>query len=212
MAVELQYLIDRIHREAIEKADLEAVRILAEAKERATAIVKEAEVTAMALLEQADRDATLYVERSTRTLEQAARDLLISVGQAFENMVQDIVGIATEQALDPETLKRMMVKLAQAYAEHNGAENRIEFLISPGDQKEITEFFADQYRHHLVSGVTISTDSRVIKGFRVVLKDERIYHDFTKSAIAESLSHFLRPHLAEIVHRTASEASADAER
>jgi V/A-type H+/Na+-transporting ATPase subunit E len=208
MAVELQHLIDRINREAIEKADEERERILAHAKERAATLVREAEAAAKARLEKADLDAQVYVERSTRTLEQAARDLLITVGQAVEGIVQGIVGEATGDALDPATLRQMMVKMAQAYAERNGTEGRIEFLIGESDKEEIMAFFAEQYRQHLVSGLTVKPDRDVIKGFRVILKDERIYHDFTKPAIAEALGNFLRPHLAEIVHRAARAASA----
>ncbi len=206
MAVELQHLIDRLHREGIEKADQEAEQILAQARQRAAALVQEAEATATGRLEQAARDAQLYLERSTRTLEQSARDLLITVGQAVEGIVQDIVAEATDAALDPDTLKAMMVKIAQAYAERNGTERRIEFLISETDGQEILDFFAEQYRRHLVRGVTVTPDRGLIRGFRVVLEGERIYHDFTKTAIAEALANFLRPHLAEIVHRAAREA------
>lgn len=207
MAVELQHLIDRINREAFEKADQAAEQILAQARERAAALVKEAEVTAAARLEQADRDALMYVERSARTLEQAARDLLITVGQAVEGIVQGIVGEATDAALDRDTLKAMMVKIAQAYAERNGMESRIELLISESDKEAIMGYFADLYRQHLVSGLVVKSDRDVLKGFRVILQGECVYHDFTAPAIAEALGNFLQPHLAEIVHRAARSAS-----
>lgn len=205
MAVELQHLIDRLHREGVEKAEREAEQILARAKAHAASLVQEAEATASVRLEQAEREAQGYLERSTRTLEQAARDLLITVGQGVEGIVQDIVAEATNRALDRDTLKEMMVKIVQAYTERNGAENRIEFLISESDRQEILDFFIDQYRQHLISGVTIKPDRDVFRGFRVVLDGERVYHDFTKPAIAEALANFLRPHLAEIVHRAARE-------
>lgn len=207
MAVELQHLIDRLHREGVEKAEREAEQILARAKAHAASLVQEAEATASVRLEQAEREAQGYLERSTRALEQSARDLLITVGQGVEGIVQDIVAEATNTALDRDTLKEMMVKIVQAYAQRNGAESRIEFLISESDRQEILDFFIDQYRQHLISGVTIKPDRDVFRGFRVVLEGERVYHDFTKPAIAEALANFLRPHLAEIVHRAAREAS-----
>lgn len=208
MAIELQHLIDRINQEAIEKAESAAAQILAQARERAAGLLKEAEAGARARLEKAEKDAEVYVERSTRTLEQAARDLLISVGQGIENVIQEIVGSSTEQALDPDTLKRMMVKMAEAYAAKNGVESRIEFIIGEHDQAEIVAFFADQYRRHLVHGVDINIDSGVRKGFRVTLDNEHVYHDFSKPAIAEALASFVRPHLADIVHRAARAASS----
>lgn len=208
MAIELQDLIDRINQEAIEKGETAAGKLLTQAKAEAAALLKDAEAAAKARLEKAEKDSEVYVERSSRTLEQAARDLLIGVGQAIENIIQEIVSVSTDQALDPDTLKRMMVKMAEAYAEKNGAESRIEFIIGERDQAEIVSFFADQYRRHLVSGVDINIDHGVRKGFRVTLEGERVYHDFTKPAIAEALASFVRPHLAAIVHRAARVASS----
>lgn len=207
MAMELEHLISRINQEGVEKGEKEAAEILARAKERAAAIVAEAEAAARAHMAKAERDSEVYVERSTRSLEQAARDLLIGVGQSIETMIQDIVSSTTDEALDPKTLKRMMVKMAQAYAEKNGTESSIELLIGEQDQAEILKFFARQYRRRLVSGLNINVDHDVRKGFRVVLENERVYHDFTKPAIAEALANFLRPHLAEIVHRAARATS-----
>ena len=207
MAMELEHLISRINQEGVEKGEKEAAEILGRAKERAAAIVAEAEAAAKAHMAKAERDSEVYVERSTRSLEQAARDLLIGVGQSIETMIQDIATSATDEALDPRTLKRMMVKMAQAYAEKNGTESRIELLIGEQDQAEIVKFFARQYRRRLVSGLNITIDHGVRKGFRVVLENERVYHDFSKPAIAEALANFLRPHLAEIVHRAARATS-----
>lgn len=208
MAIELQHLIDRINQEAVEKGEQEANRIVARAREQAAALVREGEAAARAHLEKAEKDSEVFVERSTRTLEQAARDLLISVGQAVENIIADIVSDATDEALDPDTLKRMMVKMAQAYAERNGTESRIEVLVGKEDQSELVRFFARQYRHRLVRGLNIRADAGVRRGFRVVLDNDRVHHDFTRPAIAEALGNFLRPHLAEIVFRAARAASS----
>lgn len=206
MAEQLQHLIERIHKEAIEKAETQAAQIVSQAKTQAAAIVKDAESRARELVAKAEKDSQVYVERSTRTLEQSARDLLITVGQGIENILQDIIGEAVDQALDAEVLKKMMLNIAQAYCGQQGRESRVEFLISEKDQAEVVKFFAEQYRQHLVQGINIHTDNGVLKGFRVALKDEQVYHDFTKPAIAEALANFLRQHLAEIVHRAAQEA------
>ncbi|MEF8728043.1 MAG: ATPase [Accumulibacter sp.] len=208
MAIELQHLIDRINQEAVEKGEQEANRILAQAREQAAALVREGEAAARAHREQAEKDSAVFVERSTRTLEQAARDLLISVGQAVEDIISDIVSDATDEALDPDTLKRMMVKMAQAYAERNGTESRIEVLVGKEDQSELVRFFARQYRHRLVRGLNIRANAGVRRGFRVILDNDRVQHDFTRPAIAEALGNFLRPHLAEIVFRAARAASS----
>jgi V/A-type H+-transporting ATPase subunit E len=206
MAEELQHLIDRIQKEAIGNAEAEANRIVSQAREKAAGMIRDAEAKARARLEKADEDAKVFVERSTRTLEQSARDLLITVGQGVENILTDIVDESVEQAMPVSVLQQMLLRIAEAYVAKEGAESRIEFLISEEDQAEIIRFFADQYRQHLVRGVNIHTDNGVLKGFRVAIREDHVYHDFTKPAIAEALSNFLRGHLSEIVHRAAREA------
>lgn len=207
MAEELQHLIDRIQKEAVEAAEQQSARIVSKAKEKAAALVREGEEKARALRAQAEKDAEAFRERGTRTLEQAARDLLISVGQGVENILADIVDEAVDKALDIGTLKQMLVKLVESYCAHGGEESRLDLLISPQDQQELVKFFADQYRQKLLHGAELHVDSGVFKGFKVTFKEGNAYHDFTKTAIAESLVNFLRPHLAEIVHRVAREES-----
>ncbi len=208
MADDLQHLIERIQKEAIGEAEQKAAALIAQAREKAAATVKQAEAEAKAILEKAERDSEVFVERGRRTLEQAARDLLITVGQGVENILQDIVSESVDQAMDSSFLKEMLLKIAQSYVERGGTENRIELLISERDQDQVVRFFADQYRQHLVQGIEIHTDTGIFKGFRVAIDGRRVVHEFTKPAIAEALCAFLRPHLAEIVHR-AAEGRAD---
>ena len=93
MAEDLQALMERIQKDAVDKAELEATSIISKAKEKAAEIVKAAEEEAKAKLEQADKDAVAFTERSERTLEQAARDLLLSVGKNLEKMILDLLNL-----------------------------------------------------------------------------------------------------------------------
>jgi V/A-type H+-transporting ATPase subunit E len=212
MADDLQYLIERIQKEAIQKSEEESRQMVAQARDRSAALVQEAEQKAKALLEKADKDSILFAERATRTLEQAARDLLISVGHGIENILRELVANSTREALDINTLRTMMLTIAKAYSERGGAESRIECLISEKDQKQIVHYFADQYAQRLVHGITIRADSGIHEGFRIILDNGAVSHDFTREAIAEALSRFLRPHLAEIVHRAAQSSGNDPEK
>jgi V/A-type H+/Na+-transporting ATPase subunit E len=204
MAEQLQQLIEQIEREGVERAEAQAREILSQAKDKAAKIVREAEEEARRKLEQAERDAELYTQRSTRALEQAARDVLITVGQGVENILSDIVAESVDEALSIEVLEKMMVKMAESCAQ-NQADSRIELLIGEKDQRELIKFFADRYREKMVHGLELHVDTEILKGCRVSFRDERVYIDFTAEAISESLSAFLRPHLAELVSRVARE-------
>lgn len=203
MAEDLQHLIDKIQSEAITKAEKQAADIQSKAKEKAAALVKEAEEKAKALIAQAEQDALQYTERSTRTLEQVSRDLLISVGQGVENILDDLVGESLDEAMDIDVIKNMLTRMAETYLSRGGKERRINVLVSEEDQKALVKFYSDKYRQKLGESIEIRPDRNITKGFRISFVDEHAHHDFSKEAIAEALSKFLRPHLSEIILRVA---------
>ena len=207
MADELQSLIERIQREGVEKAEADAAAIVTRAKAKAAEIVKAAEAQAQALLKQADADALIYTERSTITLNQAARDVLIAVGQGLESIMDEVVRKQVGQALSPETLKAMLSRIAQAYAAHGMTENRLTVLLNPDDQQKLARLVEAGVRDALGQGVDLRADDRIVKGFRISIQNGHVVHDFTEAAIAEAIGALLKPHLAEIVHRAAQNAA-----
>ena len=206
MAEELQPLLEQIRKEGVEKAEAQAAEIIAQAKARAAQTVREAETKAKELVIKAQADAAIYTERSTATLEQAARDLLITVGQGIGNIIADIIAESVDSALKTDVLEQMMIKMAQSCAENHG-ETRIELLVSKNDQDELVKFFAQKYREKMIHGIELHVDNEILKGFRVSFADDHVYLDFTSEAIAGALAAFLRPKLAEIVSRVAKESS-----
>ena len=206
MAEELQPLLEQIRKEGVDKAEAEAAEILSQAKEQAAKTVREAEEKAKALIAKAEKDAEVYTQRSIATLEQAARDVLITVGQGIENIISEIVTDSVDQALNTEVLGNIMVSMAESCAEQHG-ETRIELLVSESDQDELVKFFAKKYSDKMVEGLELHVDNEILKGFKVSFADDHVYLDFTQEAIAEALTTFLRPKLAEIVGRVAKKAA-----
>lgn len=205
MAEDLQHLIDKIQSEAIDKAEKQTADMEAKAKEKAATIVKDAEKRAEDIIAQAEADSKQYTERSIRTLEQVSRDLLISVGQGVENILDDLVRESMDEALSIDVIQEMLVRMADHYVSKGGKERRIDVLVSPDDQQQIVKFYADRYRKKLGESIEVRPDKSIDKGFRISFVNEHAHHDFTKEAIAEALSKFLRPHLADIILRVARE-------
>ena len=134
MAEDLQYLMERIQKDAVDKAETEAAAIIARAKDKAAEIVKAAEAEASAKLEKADKDAEAFTERSERTLEQSARDLLLSVGKNLEKMIMDLLNLQVEKSLDESTVKSMLLTLAKNYT------SDIEVDFSDADARKLSSF------------------------------------------------------------------------
>ncbi|MBC8207388.1 MAG: ATPase [Kiritimatiellales bacterium] len=206
MAEELQPLLDQIRKEGIEKAETEAAEILSKAKEKAAQMVREAEAKAKELLAKAETDSEVFTRRSIATLEQSARDVLITVGQGIENILSEIVTASVDEVLGIEVLEKMMVSMAKSCADQHG-ETRIELLVSEADQDELVKFFASKYSDKMVEGLELHVDNEILKGFKVSFADDHVYLDFTQEAIAEALSAFLRPKLADIVGRVAKKTA-----
>ncbi len=208
MAEELQPLLDQIRKEGVDKAQTEAAQILSQAKEQAAKAVREAEQKAKELIAKAERDADVFTQRSIATLEQSARDVLITVGQGIENILSEIVTQSVDEVLGIEVLEKMMVSMAASCAQQHG-ETRIELLLSEADQAEIVKFFASKYSDKMIHGIELHVDNEILKGFKVSFADDHVYLDFTEEAIAEALTAFLRPKLAEIVGRVAKGAAKE---
>lgn len=201
MAEELQHLIERIQREAVDTGEQKAAELIAQAREKAQSIVRTAEEQAKVLLQRAEQDSLHYTERSHKTLQQAARDVLISVGQGIESIFSKLALEAVGQNLNEALLREMLVKMVEAYAGQSG--HKIEVLLNPADREKLYSFFKERFREQLQSGLSIGGDERVLKGFQVSLDGGRVRHQFTAEAIAEALAHFIRPQLAEIVYEVA---------
>jgi V/A-type H+-transporting ATPase subunit E len=200
MAEELQSLLDRIQKDAVDTADEKAKDIVKQAKEKAASIVKEAEEQAAENLKKADEDAKAFTERSHRTLEQASRDLLITIGEGVDELFKQLVNQALKESMDDSVLQEMLVKIAAGFAE---GREEITVMLNDEDRKKLSDFFTTRFKDQVKQGVEVCTDSEIVNGFKVAFKGSDVYNDFTQEAIAESLMNFLRPQLAEIVHNIA---------
>ena len=202
MAEELQHLIERIRKEGVESGEKAAESLVAEAKQKAAKIVADAQKQAKDMVAMAEADSAAFAERGQATLRQSARDLLISIGGSVGDVVAGIVDAQVGAALTPELMAQMLLKLAEAYAK-DGAEGGIVAMLGEADAAAVKAAFAKEYQSKLAAGIQIESSKEIFKGFRVGAKGGQVFHDFTKEAIADSLSNFLRPELAQIVKKAA---------
>lgn len=207
MPEQLQNLLQRIRTEAVDQADQEATVILEGARQKASAIVQEAEEKAKAALEKADRDALQFTERSHRALDQAGRDLLISVGNGVQEILQQVIEAEVSTKLTGTFLTDLLDKVVSAYAA-GGAPGDLEIVSGPEDVESLRSYFQAKLKSRLAGGGQVTLDERLGAGFKVHLTEGHVSHDFSAEAVAEALGALLQPHLAEIVRKAAS-TSAD---
>jgi len=199
MAEQLQSLLERIQKDGVEKADAESQRLIDEATAKAAKIVSDAEAEARRKLEQAEQDGQAFAERGRVSLEQAARDVVISVGEALNRALKEIASADIKQSLDANTVGNMLQHLVEAYAQSASGTQRVDVLLPEDRQKEVTDYLMSRFAENMREGLTIKPDSSLVSGFRVSMVDDEIEHDFTEDAITTALCELVRPHIADIV-------------
>ena len=203
MAEELKHLIEQIQKEGVDKANEEAASIISQAKEKAAKIVAESEKQAHQNLEKARVSSDAFAERSVKTLQQAARDLLITVGQGCEKVITETLGKEVEGSLSGDLLNNMITSVV------NQGSGNVELVVSESDKTGLATFCSDLAKK---SGkeIVLNSDSEILSGFKVGFKDQNVYLDYTSEAVAEALAAFLRPELAKTVSGVAREQLTNA--
>ena len=204
MAEKLQELLKRIQKDGIEKADAEAQRIIAEANRKAATIVSEAEAEANESIKLAEQSGTAFEERGRIALEQAARDVVISVGESIIRALEQIVGTHVRKTLDPDSLVGLIAQAIESYSKSGSGTKRIDVLLSENQQQQIKDDLLAKFEDALREGITLSGDESIVSGFRVLLVGDNIEHDFSDAAITEALCELLQPRISQIVKDVAS--------
>ena len=203
MPEELQSLLDRIQEDGVEKAQVQAKEIIANAKNKATKIVKEAETNAHETTTKAEQDAAAFGERARQSLAQAARDVILSVGQSLDRILSEVTTNTVADAISDDTLRQMVVKAMEAYCEQASTKSQVEFILNEKDMSAVTGFLMKKYQDKLGHGVELKSDNNILGGFMLSVNNGKVQHDFSSEAIADSMSQMVRPQLAEIVRNAA---------
>jgi V/A-type H+/Na+-transporting ATPase subunit E len=208
MSDQLQHLLQRIRTEAVEQAEKEGGEILENARQKASGMIREAEEKAEAMLEKADLDSRQYTERSRRALDQAGRDLLISVGHGVQKILREVIESEVTEALEGEFLQDLLDKVVTSYAS-GGVEGDVEIRVGPEYLEALESYYRGKLKDRLAGGGRVVLDEGMGAGFKVLFTKGHVAHDFSAEAIAEALGSLLQPHLAEIVRRAAQPSGDD---
>ena len=199
MATELQFLLDRIQSEGIEKANAEAVKIIEDAKQKANAIIADAEVKAVEFRKKSEADALLFQQRAEQSVKQAARDVILEVKMNVDQTLQRVFLAKISETMTPDFLKSLLADLIKTYTTSEEGKGGVEFKLSPENVKVLSESLVKEIQQRAGQGIQIAPDSDIRAGFRVFLANGRVEHDFTASAIETALARLLRPALAGLI-------------
>jgi len=204
MADELQALLDRIQQDGLAKAEAEKTKLISEAKQEAERVLAQAKQEAERVLAEAKRGADLQLEKGREALGQAARDVLLSLRERLQERLSAVAKGWVGAAVTPEVSAQMLLEIVRAFVAKGGAVDDLSVLLPVAEQDKLAAALGTALGAELAVQPQLSPVPDIGAGFRVVFNGEDVAYDFTDEALAETLSTFLNPKLAELIRGSAA--------
>ena len=202
MPEELKELIEKIHREGVKAANNKAKNIEQSAASRAGSVVEKAEKSSEEIIRRARAEAARIKESGEASLQQAARNLMISLRKEINTVLNKVIALEVREALDTATMARIIISLAKSYKEEEAKD--IIISLSKGDRQKMEKGFLARLKTELKKGIELKASDDIGGGFIISYDGGRSHYDFTDKALAEYIGLYLRPKLADILKGASS--------
>jgi len=197
MDIQVQELINKIKRDGIDTASKEAAKIKKEAETGAKQIIEAANKEAAEIIDKAKRDAARSEKAGKAAIEQASRNLVLVFKDEIQGLLDKIVLEQVSGSYDNDVLKKVLPELLKAWGTKGS--DSIAVLLSEASLSKLKSFFKTKLAQQLKKGMELRSETGLGGGFRIANKDGSAYYDFSVESVAEMLSAYLNPHVAEIL-------------
>jgi V/A-type H+-transporting ATPase subunit E len=201
MDIQLQELIEKIKKEGIESAQAGAAKLKADAEAEAKKIVENARREAQAIIAQGKTDAERSEKAGIAAVEQASRNLVLAFKGEIQGILDKIAAEAVSASYSADVIKGILPDLVKNWAVKNT--DSLSVVLSEGDLKKLDDSFKSKLASILKGGVELKMGKNLDGGFRIVEKDGAAFYDFSAEAVANLLSAYLNPKLAETLKTAA---------
>ena len=195
MDVKLDNLIEKIRKEGIDEAQLKADELINEAKKQASSILNEAKKESERIIEDGKRQAEQFQQNAEADLKQAARNTELLLKEKITGLFDNVFKKQVAAALTPDFLNNLITNIINTWAKDANAE----IIINDKDKKELENLLFTGLKKELKDSVNIRVSTDISSGFRIGLKGEHVYYDFSDEAIADVLKSLINRRLKEIL-------------
>ena len=200
MENKLKELTDRLYGEGLEKGRVEADRLVAEAKEKATAILAEAKAEAEQVVKKAEAKAADIEKNSMTEIALAGRE---AVAKIKNELASVIIAKASTEAVKAATVNAEFVKnlLLEVAKNWNGAaeQTSLKALLPAALEAEFSKVFEASVKELLAAGVEVGYSKDIKTGFKVGEKDGGYYIAFTDESFEALLDEYLREKVSQLL-------------
>jgi len=196
MEVKLESLIEKIKKDGVQQAKKMAQEIIDEARKQAADIVKEANSQAQKTKEASQEEAEHFRKNTENSLKKASRDLILALREEITGLFDKILKRKISEQLNPEFIKELIIKIVDNFPTKK--DKPFEVLISDKETEKLKNFLIASLKESK-RDIEIKTSKAIEQGFRIGIKGDNVYYDFTDEAIAQALEEFLNPTISEML-------------
>ena len=194
METKIQELTEKIYAEGVEKGNVEAVRIVDEAKVQAAEIVKKAKAEAEAIVAAAEKKAVELGENSRSEIKLYGAQAVAALKSDAADIITDaVVKAAVKEALAGDTVKALLVKIAERWSANE------QLVISTSEAEQLKAYFAKNAKALLDKGVTIEQVNGKKAQFSIAPADGSYKVNFGEGEFEAFFKAFLRPQMVELL-------------
>ena len=197
MDIQVQELIDKIKKDGIETASEEAAKLKAEAEAEGRRIVEAAKKEADGIIARGKQDADRFEKAGIAALEQASRNLVLAFKEEIQSLLDKLIADHVTAEYSADVLKNALPELLKAWV--SKGENNLAVLLPESELSKVKGFFSEKLTGELWKGVELKSSRKLSCGFHISNKEGSVYYDFSADAVAQLLSAYLNPKLAEIL-------------
>ena len=198
MEIQIQELIDKIRKDGVDAAEVEAEKILISAKEEAQRIIAEARSEADKILVNAKNENTRMVKSSEDAIRQAGRNLLISFRESVARELKTIISESVDAVYSSQALEKIIVDVVERWSINPEVQN-LTVILNNDVVERLEKTMIASLKERVKKGVTLKANDNFDGGFRIAVNDDAVYYDYCENAVVELLSNCLRPKIVKLM-------------
>ncbi len=192
MEQQIQDLVSSIKKEGIDEANRQSADIIAKANAEAEKIIADAKKESARLIEEAKNECALRDESGRATLQQAARDVALSLKKSIEAQISKLLSSNVSAAMDKELIAKLIKEVVASSL------NDVTIEISAKDADALVASLKAQLASDLKGGLVLKTGASG-SGLVIRSNDGSGYVDLSAEEIAGLMKPYLSDSLKEIV-------------
>ena len=196
MAEDIKTLIEKINKEGVQAAEAKAAEIESHARRRAEEILEKAKIEAERLTLAAQDRISKMEEKEKVLLAQAGRDLLLTLRQEINAMLDKLIVKEAHSSLTPEGMFKILSNIIQNACKQEKAE--IIITLNKDDLHALERSFLAKLKEETKKEIILKPSEVVHGGFIISFDAGKSQFDFSDKALAEYMGAFLKPKLKEI--------------